>query len=158
MCICFILFHFIFYFSFRFSLLSWLLFLHIEAETTGRHFEDDIFKYTFFNENIWISIEISLKFVAMGLINNVPPLVQIVAFAPSRRKAIMWTPMLVCLPTHICVTPPQWVIEINIIGGGVEICCSLFHNDDKSFVWWIMSYFYQPLCNDVYQNGYLWCS
>ena len=31
-----------------------------------RHFVDDIFKYTFLNENEWISIEISLKFVPKG--------------------------------------------------------------------------------------------
>ena len=29
----------------------------------GLHFGDDIFKRIFFNENIWISIKISLKFV-----------------------------------------------------------------------------------------------
>ena len=29
----------------------------------GRHFSDDIFKCIFLNENVWISIKISLKFV-----------------------------------------------------------------------------------------------
>ena len=36
---------------------------------------DDIFKRIFFNENVWISIEISLKFVTRGPINNIPALV-----------------------------------------------------------------------------------
>ena len=36
---------------------------HIEAETNGRHFADDIFKWIFLNENVWIPIKISLKFV-----------------------------------------------------------------------------------------------
>ena len=33
-----------------------------------------IFKCIFFNENIWISIEISLKFVPKGPIKNIPAL------------------------------------------------------------------------------------
>ena len=39
-----------------------------------RHFPDDIFKCIFLNENIWISIKISLKFVPKGPINNIPAL------------------------------------------------------------------------------------
>ena len=49
--------------------------LHIEAETNGRHFPDDIFKCIFLNENVLISIKISLKFVPKGQINNIPALV-----------------------------------------------------------------------------------
>ena len=41
----------------------------------GRRFPDDIFKCIFFNENAWISIKISLKFVPKGQINNIPALV-----------------------------------------------------------------------------------
>ena len=41
----------------------------------GRHFADDIFKYIFLNENVLISIKISLKFVPKGQINNIPALV-----------------------------------------------------------------------------------
>ena len=44
---------------------------HIEAETTGRHFADDIFKCIFLNENVWIPIKISMKFVPGGRINNI---------------------------------------------------------------------------------------
>ena len=39
---------------------------------------DDIFKCVLWNENIWISIKISL-FAPQGLINNIPTLVQIMA-------------------------------------------------------------------------------
>ena len=46
----------------------------------GRHFPDDIFKWIFFNENVWMSIKISLKFVSQGPINNKPALVQIMAW------------------------------------------------------------------------------
>ena len=36
----------------------------------GRHFADDMFKCIFLNEKVWIPIEISLKFVLKGSINN----------------------------------------------------------------------------------------
>ena len=35
----------------------------------GGHFADDIFKCIFLTENVWIPIEISLKFVPKGPIN-----------------------------------------------------------------------------------------
>ena len=37
--------------------------------------DDMMFKCIFLNENIWISINISLKFVPKGPINNIPALV-----------------------------------------------------------------------------------
>ena len=40
-----------------------------------RHFADDIFKYMFLNENVLVSIEISLNFIPKGLINNIPALI-----------------------------------------------------------------------------------
>ena len=40
-----------------------------------KHFADDIFKWIFLNENVRISIKISLMFVAKGPINNTPTLV-----------------------------------------------------------------------------------
>ena len=36
-----------------------------------RHFPDDIFKCTFLNENVSISIKISLKFLLKGRIRNI---------------------------------------------------------------------------------------
>ena len=36
---------------------------------------DDIFKCTFLKENVWIPIEISLKWVPKGAIDNIPALV-----------------------------------------------------------------------------------
>ena len=73
-----------------------------------QHFADDIFKRIFFNENVWISIEISLKFVPEDPINNIPALVQIMAWRRSGDKPLSES-MTVSLPTHICVTRPQWV-------------------------------------------------
>ena len=36
-----------------------------------RHFPDDVFKYIFLNENVWISIKILSKFFHRGPINNI---------------------------------------------------------------------------------------
>ena len=74
----------------------------------GRHFPDDIFTYIFLNENVKTFIKISLKFVPKGPINNIPALVQIMAWRRPGDKSLS-EPMLVSLPTHICVTRPQWV-------------------------------------------------
>ena len=76
-----------------------------------QHFADDIFKRIFFNENVWIPIKISLKFVPKGPINNIPALVQIMAWRRSGDKPLS-EPMMVSLPMHICVTRPQWVKHI----------------------------------------------
>ena len=73
-----------------------------------RHFADDIFKRIFENENEWISPRISLKFVPKVRINNIPALVQIMAWRRPGDKPLS-EPMMVSLLTHICVTRPQWV-------------------------------------------------
>ena len=68
-----------------------------------RCFADDTFKCIFLNENVRISIKISLKFVPKGPINNNPALVQIMAWRRSGDKPLS-EPMMVSLLTHICVT------------------------------------------------------
>ena len=73
-----------------------------------RHFADDIFKCIFLNENVWISLKISLKFVPKVRINNIPTLVQIMAWRLTGDKPLSES-MLLILLTHICVTRPQWV-------------------------------------------------
>ena len=61
-----------------------------------------------FNENVWISIKILVKFVQKGPINNIQALVQIMAWCRPGAKALS-EPMMVGLPMHICVSRPQWV-------------------------------------------------
>ena len=65
-------------------------------------------QFVFLNENVSISIKISLKFVPKGPINNFPTLVQIMALRRPGDKSLS-EPMLVSLPMHICVTRPQLV-------------------------------------------------
>ena len=79
----------------------------LRPRQNGRHLSDDIFERIFLNENVWISINISLKFVPRGQINNIPTLVQVMAWRRAGDKPLS-EPMMVRLPTHICVTRPQW--------------------------------------------------
>ena len=80
----------------------------LRPRQNGRHFADDIFNCIFSNENAWIPIKISLKFVPQGPNNNIPALVQIMACHRPGNKPLSG-PMMVRLPMHICVTRPQWV-------------------------------------------------
>ena len=48
---------------------------HIKTETKWCYIPDDIFKSIFWNEDIWITIKISLTSVPKGLINNIAALV-----------------------------------------------------------------------------------
>ena len=79
----------------------------LRPRQNGRHFADDMFKCIFLNENVWIPIEISLKCVPKVPINNIPSLVQIMAWRRSGDKSLS-EPMMDSLLTHICVTRPQW--------------------------------------------------
>ena len=87
----------------------WLLFINTltprqnECQCAG-----DIFKCVFLNENVWIQIGISLKFVPKGPINNIPALVQIMAWCCPGNKPLS-EPMMISLLMHICITRPQWV-------------------------------------------------
>ena len=98
----------------------------LRPRQNGRHFADDIFKLIFLNENVWISIEISLKFVPQGPINNIPALFQIMAWRRSGDKPLSG-PMMVRLPTHICVTRPQWVKVNSCQYRNFDCVLLLFH-------------------------------
>ena len=74
----------------------------LRPRQNGLHFPDDILKRIFLNENVWISINISLKFVPMGPINNTPSLVQIMAWRHPGDKPLS-KPMTISLLMHIWV-------------------------------------------------------
>ena len=81
----------------------------LRPRQNGRHFTDGISKWIFLNENIWIP----LKFVHKSPINNLPALAQIMAWRRPGAKPLS-EPMMVNLPTHICVTRPQWVNSVGV--------------------------------------------
>ena len=80
----------------------------LRPRQNGRHFADDILNSIFLNENVRIPIKISLTFVPKGPIDNIPSLVQTMAWRRPGDKPLS-EPMMVRLPAHICVTRPQWV-------------------------------------------------
>ena len=66
----------------------------------GCHLPDNIFKWIFLNENIWISFTISLKFVLRLRINNIPSLDQKMAWRRPGDKPLS-EPIMASLLTHI---------------------------------------------------------
>ena len=76
----------------------------LSPRQNGRRFAGDLFKYIFLNENVWILIKISLKFVPKDPINNIPALVRVMAWRRPGAKPLS-EPVMVndewWLPTHI---------------------------------------------------------
>ena len=79
-----------------------LFFKTLKPRQKGRRFADDTFKSIFLNENFRISIKISPKVVPEGPINNIPALVQIMAWRRPGNTPLSGS-MIVRLPMHICV-------------------------------------------------------
>ena len=85
----------------------------LRSRQNGRHFPDDTSKRIFLDENIRISIIISLKFIPKGPMNKIPALFQIMAWRRPGDKPLS-EPMMVRLLTHVCVTRPQLVIIAQV--------------------------------------------
>ena len=140
-----------------------LLFNTFWPRQNGRHFADDTLKRIFWNENVGISIKISPKFVHKGPINNIPALVQIMAWRRSGDKPLPEA-MMVNLLTHICVSRPQWVkVRISCqlylarctlvnrcIVKNDQINCTINHSNSR----WFMSehYVWDATHDDVISN------
>ena len=124
----------------------WCLFstvITLRPRKNGRRFADDTFKRIFFNENVRILMKISLKFVPEGPFNNIPALVQIMAWRRSGDKPLS-EPMIVSLLTHICVTRPQWVNYVKqhrfIVHSVLrtksgQICIAIQNVISNEFIW-----------------------
>ena len=69
-----------------------------------RHFEMHFLEWKCMN----LDYNFSLNVVPCGSINNIQSLVQIMAWRLPGDKPLS-EPMVVGLPTHICVTRPRWV-------------------------------------------------
>ena len=80
----------------------------LRLRQNGRHFPDNIFKVIFIYQSFCILIKISLKFIPQSPINNIPALVQIMAWRRQGDKPLSES-MMVSLLTHISITRPQWV-------------------------------------------------
>ena len=67
---------------------------HIRPRQNGRHFTDNTFKCISLNKDAWILIKMPLKFVPKGPNNNIPALVQIIAWRRPGAKPLS-EPMMV---------------------------------------------------------------
>ena len=69
-------------------------------------FRKDIFKCLLLTEKVWFPIKSSLKFVPKGPINNIPALVQIMAWqCPNPPPTTPTTPPPIPPPTHATTHP-----------------------------------------------------
>ena len=78
----------------------------LRPRQNGHPFADDTFNRIFLYENGIVSIRISLKFFLKGPIDNIPALVQIMAWRRSGDKPLS-EPMMINSWTHLGVTHPQ---------------------------------------------------
>ena len=103
---------------------------HIEAETNGRTFADDIFKRIFLNKNGSVSIKISLKFVSKGPIVNNTATGQIMLGADQVTKHYLNQ----CLLDYRRIYAPFTLNELNVItlffsqSCYKDMCCLTQHN------------------------------
>ena len=98
------------------------MFIILRPRQSVHHFADDIFECIFLNENVWISLKISLKFVPKVPINNIPPLVHRMAWCRAGDKPVSES-MTVSLLAHICATRPQWVLyRMQLKRADISVC------------------------------------
>ena len=77
----------------------------LRPRQNGHHFPHEKFKCIFLKKNVWISLRISLKYVSKVRVNNIPSLVQIMAWHWPGDK-LLSEQMMVNALTKICVTRP----------------------------------------------------
>ena len=105
----------------------------LRPRQNGRYVADDIFKCIFLNENVWISLKISLKFVPKVRINNIPALVLIMAWRRPGGKPLS-EPIMVSLLTHIYAS-----LGLNELRGFEPMNITNFskHINTINLFWWI---------------------
>ena len=97
----------------------------LRPRQNGCKFPEDFFQCIFLNKNIQISIKIPLKFVPKGPINNIPALIQIIAWHRLGDKSLSeqwWYSLL----THIFARP-QWVNPLVL--KDLEVILSLYFSN-----------------------------
>ena len=72
----------------------------MRTRQNGCHFADDVFKCIFLNEDIWISLKISLKFVPKARINQIPTLVSL-----GDWKNISITHLIIIIKSEVSTFP-----------------------------------------------------
>ena len=121
----------------------------LRPRPNGHHYAGDPFKRIFLGETVRSTMDISLLFVPKGQINNIPAMVQIMAWRRPGNQPLS-EPMIVRLPTHICVTPLQWVNLLSQYRPISQISQSIrripYNTQQCTYVhisvakWWIVGY------------------
>ena len=96
----------------------------LRPRKNGWHFPDDIFKPLSLNENVWISIKISLKFVLRGPINNIPALVEIMALCEPGHKSLSQPMMvsLLCIYVSLGLSVLIWSLKTVLNQTKLKLC------------------------------------
>ena len=110
--------------------IGYILFNTLRPRQCGPLFPDDIFKYIFLNENILIAIKIWLLFFPKLRINNIPALVQIMAWHRPGDNPLS-QPMMVSFLIYICITWLRWVNSCcgEFILGNIKLYLDFLHTD-----------------------------
>ena len=93
----------------------------------------------FLNENIWIALKVSLKFVPKVQINNNPALIRIMAWGRPGYKPLSG-PTMVRLLAHICATRPHWVNDLVELGAGTRASNETINFGSKYIQHWHLNY------------------
>ena len=112
----------------------------LRLRQNGCQFTDDIFKFFFLNEYVWISIEISMEVILRGSINNIPASCQMIAWHRPGDEPLSEL-LMIRLSTHICVTRHQWV-KLQNWNTGTVLLFQCRRHSSASFIW-----FYIPNIN-----------
>ena len=136
------------------QILTLQLFKTLRLRQSGQHFADDIFKCISLNKDIWIWIDVSLKFVLTGPINNIPAFVQMMAWRQPGNKPLS-EPMMVCLLMHKCVTWPQFFFKGRKSLHTFHSIWWQWHDKDPVKIWLhtavkIASINRHGICNDLF--------
>ena len=104
-------------------------------------YPDDIFKCIFWNENIWISIKISLRFVAKGGIDQIPVLVQIMAW--HQATTIIWTTIIWLLIYRYLYSAPA---DLMLQNTSYTMCIFTRKSESYEELWNVRRIFWRTFC------------
>ena len=116
---------------------------------------DAISQTPFSNAFSWMKMfEFRLKFhwsfFPRVQLNNIPAMVQIMAWRRPDDKPL-YEPMMVNLPTHICVARPQWVKTLRMMMIPQGRYC-IYHKIPTRFCCFIWGGVYHQLLGDSYET------
>ena len=85
----------------------------LKPRQNGRHFPDDIFKPIYLEENARISIQISLKFVPSGPVDNESALVQVMAWRRTGDRPLPESMLAHFTDAYMC-RQGRWVTFLMV--------------------------------------------